>query len=605
MKYNSVIALITAGLCLAVQGYAQSMNGVTHSGQSTGQPPFPVTSYMELPNPAVTNFDLWEKVKGTKVSWGSTDIRYKKEEPAPVGSIKKEIALTAWKGERVASQFVVWGDQPLTDLSFSVSDLVHKNGKYTIGNSRLLCGFVRYVMTDELNKDGKGGCGDRPDAAAFDSSLVADPIDHLTHTLSLPARCTQGGWVRVWVPQESLPGLYKGTVTVKDGEKILETLALTVQVKDRTLPLPSDWSYHLDLWQNPYAIARYHQVEPWSDAHLECMRPYMEMYRQAGGTVITASIMHKPWNGQTYDYFESMVTWMKKVDGSWSFDYAVFDRWIGFMMNVGITQEINCYSMVPWRLSFQYFDQATNSLKQLDTKPGDPEYEEVWVALLKSFAAHLKEKGWFDITHISMDERPMPVMQETLKVIRKADPDFKVSLAGALHEELSDDLDDYCVALRMKYSEETKKKRREGGKITTFYTSCEEPRPNTFTFNPPAECEWFSWYAAKEDLDGYSRWALNSWVIEPLLDSRFYTWPGGDTYLIYPGARTSMRYERLIAGIQAFEKIRILKKEFKASGNQRAIKKIEKTLGRFDENTWETIPAAVVIEEANKIINSF
>jgi len=48
-----------------------------------------------------------------------------------------------------------------------------------------------------------------------------------------------------------------------------------------------------------------------------------------------------------------------------------------------------------------------------------------------------------------------------------------------------------------------------------------------------------------------------------------------------------------------------LKKEFKASGNQRAIKKIEKTLGRFDENTLETIPAAVVIEEANKIINSF
>ena len=94
-------------------------------------------------------------------------------------------------------------------------------------------------------------------------------------------------------------------------------------------------------------------------------------------------------------------------------------------------------------------------------------------------------------------------------------------------------------------------------------------------------------------------------MIEPLLDSRFYTWPGGDTYLIYPGARTSMRYERLIAGIQAFEKIRILKKEFKASGNQRTIKKIEKTLGRFDENTLETIPAAVVIEEANKIINSF
>lgn len=605
MKYNKVIAVILLGIYCSIPGNAQSQQGVTHSGQSTGQSPFPLTTYQELPNPAPTDPALWEKVKGTKVSWGSTDIRYKKEEPASTGSLKKEVVLTAWKGERVASQFVVWGDQPLDRLSFSVSELVHKNRKDKIGGEQLLSGFVRYVMTDELNKDGKGGCGDRPDAAAFDSSLVADPIDHMTKELSVPARATQGAWVRVWVPQQSLPGIYEGTVTVKDGDDVLGTLALKVNVKNRTLPLPADWSYHLDLWQNPFAIARYYKVEPWSDAHLNCMRPYMEMYRQAGGTVITASIMHKPWNGQTYDYFESMITWMKKADGNWSFDYTIFDRWVEFMMSVGITQEINCYSMVPWKLSFQYYDQATNSLKFIDMKPGDREYEEVWVALLKSFAAHLKEKGWFDITHISMDERPMPVMQETLKVIRKADPDFKVSLAGALHEELSDELDDYCVALRMKYPEEMKEKRRAEGKITTFYTSCEEPRPNTFTFNPPAECEWFSWYAAKENLDGYSRWALNSWVIEPLLDSRFYTWAGGDTYLIYPGARTSMRFERLIAGIQSFEKVRILKEEFESKGNKRSLSKIKSTLDLFDETTLDSIPASEVVSKANKVINEF
>lgn len=605
MKYNKAIAAILLGIYCSIPGNAQSQQGVTHSGQSTGQSPFPLATYQELPNPALTDPALWEKVKGTKVSWGSTDIRYKKEEPVSTGSLKKEIVLTAWKGERVASQFVVWGDQALDRLSFSVSELVHKNRKDRIGNEQLLCGFVRYVMTDELNKDGKGGCGNRPDAAAFDSSLVADPIDHITKELSVPARATQGAWVRVWVPQQSLPGIYEGTVTVKDGDNVLGTLTLKVNVKNRTLPLPADWSFHLDLWQNPFVIARYYKVEPWSEAHLNYMRPYMEMYRQAGGTVITASIMHKPWNGQTYDYFESMITWMKKADGNWSFDYTIFDRWVEFMMSVGITQEINCYSMVPWKLSFQYYDQATNSLKFIDMKPGDREYEEVWVTLLKSFAAHLKEKGWFDITHISMDERPMPVMQETLKVIRKADPDFKVSLAGALHEELSDELDDYCVALRMKYPEEMKEKRRAEGKITTFYTSCEEPRPNTFTFNPPAECEWFSWYAAKENLDGYSRWALNSWVIEPLLDSRFYTWPGGDTYLIYPGARTSMRFERLIAGIQAFEKVRILKEEFESKGNKRGLSKIESTLNLFDETTMDSIPASEIVSKANKVINGF
>lgn len=605
MKNNKIIWAIVSCFCVTFIGYAQSSEGVTHSGQSTGQKSFPLETYAELPNPTAVNPALWEKVKDVCISWGSTDIRYKKEEPAPISKLKKEIELTAWKGERIASQFVIWSNQEMPHLSYSVSKLINKTKKTEIGNEQLLCGFVRYVMTDELNKDRQGGCGPRPDAAAFDSSLVADPIDHLTKELSLPARTTQGVWIRVWVPQDCQSGIYEGNVIVKSGDKTLGTLDLKINVKNRVLPSPSDWAFHLDLWQNPYAIARYYNVEPWSDAHFNYMRPYMELYRQAGGKVITASIMHKPWNGQTYDYFESMVTWMKKVDGTWTFDYSIFDRWVEFMMSIGITQEINCYSMVPWKLSFQYFDQATNHMKFINMKPGDKEYEDIWVAMLKSFAIHLKEKGWFDITHISMDERPMSVMQETLKVIHKADPDFKVSLAGALHEELSDELNDYCVALRMKYSEEMKRKRREEGKVTTFYTSCEEPHPNTFTFNPPAECEWFGWYAAKENLDGYSRWALNSWVIEPLLDSRFYTWAAGDTYLIYPGARTSMRFERLIAGIQAFEKIRILKKEFELKGNRRAISKIENALKMFDETKLDIIPASTTVVKANEVVNRF
>ena len=36
-----------------------------------------------------------------------------------------------------------------------------------------------------------------------------------------------------------------------------------------------------------------------------------------------------------------------------------------YTSSVGIDKQINCYSMVPWELSFQYYDQATNSLKFL------------------------------------------------------------------------------------------------------------------------------------------------------------------------------------------------------------------------------------------------
>lgn len=560
------------------------------------------TNYEEASNPISTNPSLWVKVSAPQVSWGSTDIRYKKEEPAPIARLKKDINLTAWKGERVSAQLVVWTPEALDNLSFIVSDLT--SGKETISKDNVRTGFVRYVMTDELNKDGKGGCGYRK-SSDYDSTLVADPIDHIASTLTVPANATQGGWISVRVPQQVKAGKYTGTVTVKDGDKVLSELKLAVNVKNRTLPASTECAFHLDLWQNPYAEARYYNVEPFSKEHFDRMRPDMQNYVDAGGKVITASIMHKPWNGQTYDPFESMVTWLKKADGTWYFDYTVFDKWVEYMMSLGVKKQINCYSMVPWRLSFQYFDQASNSFKYLDVKPGEAAYDEFWGNMLTSFAKHLKEKGWFDITHISMDERPMKDMLATLKVIRKADKDFKVSLAGTYHDELVKELHDYCIAIGEKFPAEVIKSRKEAGQVTTYYTCCTEPRPNTFTFSAPAEAEWLGWFAAKENLDGYLRWALNSWVKNPLQDSRFTAWAAGDTYMIYPEGRSSIRFERLIEGIQSYEKIRILKEEFEKKGNKSAIKKIDKILKAFDEFSLEEIPAATVVTKAKEAINKY
>ena len=550
--------------------------------------------YQEASNPVATNPALWSEVKTPQVSWGSTDMRYKKEEPAAIRRIKKTISLTAWKGEKVSVQLVVWTPETLNNLTFKVSDLTA--GRESISKDDIQTSFVRYVMTDELNKDGLGAC---------DSTLVADVLDHLAPSLMIPANSAQGGWISIRVPQQAKAGRYTGTVTVKNGDAALSELKLTINVKNRTLPVPSEWAFHLDLWQNPYAVARYYKVEPFSEEHFDLMRPLMKLYADAGGKVITASIMHKPWNGQTYDAFESMVTWLKKADGSWYFDYTVFDRWVEFMMSVGVSKQISCFSMVPWRLSFQYFDQASNSFKYLNAKPGEAAYEEFWITMLKSFAQHLRTKGWFGITHIAMDERPMKDMQETLKVIRKADKDFKVSLAGTYHAELVDELDDYCITIAERFPVETINARREAGKVTTYYTCCTEPRPNTFTFSPPAEAEWLGWFAAKENLDGYVRWALNSWVKNPLQDSRFTAWAAGDTYLIYPGGRSSIRFERLIEGIQAFEKIHLLKEEFKKKNNRQGLNQIHKILKTFDEFGLETHPAAEVVKKAKETINHY
>ena len=557
--------------------------------------------YEELPNPVATDVSKWTSVTRPMIAWGSTDVRYNKELPASVTPMPI-MNLTGWMGEKLSAQFVISTNRDLKNVSVEVSDIVAKNYKISKWNTER--GFVRYVMTDELNKDGKGACGYR-NKADFDSTLVADVIDHLTPALDVKANTTQPVWVSVNVPRENIiKGMYRGTVTVKEDGKVLAELPLTVTVKNRVLPEPKDWAFHLDLWQNPYAVSRYYNVEPFSQEHFDLMRPIMKRYADAGGKVITASIMHKPWNGQTYDPFESMVTWMKKADGTWWFDYTVFDKWVEFMMDCGVKKEINCYSMVPWRLSFQYFDQASNQFKFFNGKPGEPAYEEFWMRMLKSFAQHLKEKGWFEITHIAMDERPLNDMLATIKVVYKADPNFKLSLAGTYHKELLEDLDDYCITLAEKFTPEEIAKRRAEGKVTTYYTCCTEPRPNTFTFSPLAEAEWLGWWAAKINVDGYLRWALNSWVKDPLLDSRFTAWAAGDTYILYPGGRTCTRFERLIEGIQAYEKIRILRNEKDRRGRSKNYaKQIDKILEPFNEFNLIEVPAEKVVNKAKAALN--
>ena len=578
-------------------------SGVTQSGTPTLQEKFPVKHYAELlQDPKAPAASTWAGVRPENASWGTVDMRYAKH-AVPQLKLQTTTTLEGWRGERVNAQAVVWTSTGIGMLKYSLTDFKNSKGAVLPADA-FKTGFVRYVMTDELNKDGRGGCGYRK-PMDFDSLLVADPIDPTVEAMGIAERTVQPIWVQCWIPQSAEPGIYKGELLVKDDDRILQRLKLEIKVASRILPEPSKWAYHLDLWQSPYAVARYYQVPVWSQEHLDAMRPLMKSLADAGQKIITATITHKPWDGQTEDYFETMVTWMKRADGTWTFDYTVFDRWVEFMMSVGIDQQINCYSMVPWKLSFQYFDQATNSLQFMKTAPGEKDYEDMWVPMLTSFAKHLKEKGWFDICTIAMDERPMDVMQKTMDVIRKADPNFKVSLAGNYHAEIEKELYDYCIVIGQDFPEDVRLRRAAENKRTNYYTCCTEAHPNTFTFSDPAEAAWMSYYSAKKHIDGYLRWAYNSWPLEPLFDSRFRAWAGGDTYLIYPGNRSCIRFERLIEGIQAHEKINILRKEFEAKGNKAGLKKMEKMLEPFTLGSMPETPAAVFVNRANRTLNSF
>lgn len=96
-----------------------------------------------------------------------------------------------------------------------------------------------------------------------------------------------------------------------------------------------------------------------------------------------------------------------------------------------------------------------------------------------------------------------------------------------------------------------------------------------------------------------------SWTDDPLRDSRFHTWAAGDTYCIYPGPMSSIRFERLLEGLQMCEKIHILRREFAADGDEAALRRLDAAVALFtpDGMAASGISAETAVSELEYQLN--
>lgn len=379
-----------------------------------------------------------------------------------------------------------------------------------------------------------------------------------------------------------------------NGEKVM------VRVVDRTLPPVAERRYFLDLWQHPWAVARYFGVAPFSEEHYARMRPLWTELAQAGQRTITTTILDKPWNHQCQDAYGTMIRRIKHDDGSWTFDYTLFDDYVAFCRSCGLGPDICCYTMVPWGDRVNWENESGETV-YATVIAGTIEYEEYWGAFLADFTQHLAEKGWLNNTYISMDERPAAVMAKAVSVIRTYGKGLKISTAG--NSKPSDFkgivIENYCQYVEHITSEflaEAETRRAEGMR-TTYYVCCGPDYPNTFLVSDPDESFWVGVYPAFVGLDGFLRWAYNSWPLDPYQDATYGNWRGGDTYLVYPNGEPSYRFLELQNGIQQAEKVNVLKAkgelptEFSALRETGEFKKMNGALKKGDLRKLQDIKA--------------
>jgi len=530
-------------------------------------------------------FNLWIPGKDFQTSSMVRVPRFPDPATSDIQNVKAGdvLKLNAVQNEQVPAQFVVGATDNISDLHIQLSDFTGTAGS-TLKKDNIQARLVQYIPVERSRSEVTWSArfedvAGRSVSGIRNPDVVGDPLMNIDQ-ISVPAYHAQAVWLTFRVPSNLKAGTYKGSIKVRSKQYDPVTLQIELSVHDIKLPDPSNYSFHLDVWMNPNAVAAEYGVKPWSEDHWKLLRSYFRDLATHGQKNILTTILEKPWKipwlgntwrSQTYTGYENMVKWHLTGDDQWKFDYSLFDHYIQAALDEGVGPDISVYSMLAFRggqrLTYYDDDQGKWITEQLNVE--DERYRQVWSSFLRDFRDHLKQKGWLQQTWLCFDERPAHLMNPVMNLVKKAAPEFtnRISVAG------SPDVDPYAGDLAIGYSqfpgnssynEKTLpviRKRLKEGKPTRFYLAGRPAHPNTFTYSPAVESRMVPWIALKYGLDGFLRWSYNNWP-ESIYRHPVFNYIQGDEYYVYPGPdgpRSSIRWELLKDGIEDFELVKMLK----------------------------------------------
>ena len=499
---------------------------------------------------------------------------------------------TAWKDDTINSKIMIAAkDTAVHNAEVIASDFTNENGDVLKAENI----SIKWLKEVEAY-NGKG---------TKRGELLAYPdIIHKGGAADVAAKTVKFAWVAINVPKDAKPGTYTGTISVK-ADEMKNPVELIYTVKVINLVQPELEAIDLQFWQHPFSVANYYLglgsnvaigsycTETATDfyfteKHFNLMRAEMEEYASIGGHDLVATIVEEAWNHQSFYGDPSMIKWTKNADGTWTFDYTWYDAWVEFAIECGIIDpatglgKIKCYSMVPWNNYVSYYDEATKSTVRRSYTPGNQDWRELWTPFLTDFMKHSEEKGWFDITYISMDERTMAQLQPTVDLIESITNEdgehFLISsclnYAIATDYTFTDHIDDISVGLKhiqANVANSLSDHRRELGLNTTYYT-CTGEYPSNFVISDPGDNYWTMWYTMTMGTDGYLRWAWDNYLYDMHGNISYRSWEPGDCWFFYPlereevdmngdcvaGFYSTPRYEMLKQGIRDVAKAKYL-----------------------------------------------
>ncbi len=501
-----------------------------------------------------------------------------------IDTFPKKITLHAAKNDTAAFQIAVCADEY---YSLSVTDTPYFSQMGDILNIRLSGSSP--VFSQEINII---------DMHLDDDGLYkADALlrDETTEQKREEIRMV---WVEYTIPSDAEAGVYNASVSLYlkkmfEDETLVGSIDVEIDVADYTLPSPSEYVYHLDLWQHNSNLARKHEVTLWSDEHFAIMENYIKTLSELGQKAVTLVVSEIPWSGQNcyleerdkanlYEY--SIVGIKRDKNGSFVYDFSKMQRYIDLCAKYNINKEISLYGLAnvwtdeevgygifgnvapdyPDNIRLRYFDEADGRYKYIRKAAEIDNY-------IKALRDYFVERGLIDIVRLAADE-PADVekYRKSIYHITSIAPEFKLKAAinhaefvGEFGNEVYDFVP-YLNALASEYDKMMEYKRTMSGKRFYWYVCCAPEFPNTYLKSNLLESYFIGVLSSYADMDGFLRWNYTVWNDDPRRDVGFGLWCAGDTNFVYPAKDgtplLTLRYKALKRGIVLYELLEKLKR---------------------------------------------
>lgn len=223
----------------------------------------------------------------------------------------RPVSIVGCRNGAFSGQVVVAATEPLKGLEAEASDLVGEGG-------RKLAAAQVQVRFPFLN----GQAYQQPDW--FDGLRAKAPPEVPLHKSGV---AMQPIWVTVRVPREADAGLYSGAITIAAEGVEPITVPLRLDVADWALPDPKDFRTYAGVYQSPTSLAIRYRVPEWSEEHWKYMEMSFALLAQLGNKMVNIPLSDRTQFGND----EGMVYWVRKPDGTFAYDFSVFDRYIALV----------------------------------------------------------------------------------------------------------------------------------------------------------------------------------------------------------------------------------------------------------------------------------